>query len=373
MKKIVGIIAAVAMAASVFALGDANGELSATVRLGRPSWQNEWDNAGDANNLFNFDGTNFNMLDMRDASDAVSLSVNLGAVGGSMGHACSDSTIWFKPFGDDKLKITVGALGPSGNGLQGVPEYGGIAAWTQNNKYGGNNKGYQLESKIENFTIGAVLMNAGWGKDKYWSNAYETNVYGGYNDDSIGNIAFYFGALNKFKDLKFGAGWTKAIESVKPTLNVWATVTGGKFDSVRFEPAVTGTIDPVSFGLFVPVTLSGFGTKVAAGIDAVATADFNINDSGAVKSAWLKLAYSDILSGTIALKFQAGIGGDLTSSTGWAFRVEPTIVGSAVAVDFGPTLKGNYGGMSWDLSAKFTVGTGGSFYVVVPCGMAISV
>ena len=380
MKKIVGIIAAVAMAASLFAFSN-NPNLSAEVRFGHAGWQNNWDHTSDAakNDLFSYSkGGSVELLKLNPNNGKLSLSVDLGIVGGSM-NACADNgTIWFKPFfGNDLLKVTVtDNLNGAGDGLCGGANFYNEGTLGQLTQYSGG--GYQIDSKpADNFKLGAAFVGNSW-----TSGGYKTNFWMAYEDgDSLGKLAFIFSAQNKFDTLRIGAGWTKGFGSVTPILNVVADIAAGDFNTLTIEPTVKGNVDALSWSVYAPVVLyiPGFeidGYKPFIGIDACV--DYKIDDSGALKNVWFKAGAKGLLTMDLLadMKFEVGVKGDITSNTNWSFRVIPTIKkakGSDLefTAKFGPDVGGNYGGMSWDMAVVMEAGKD-LFKVDVPVTFAIS-
>ncbi len=203
MKKIVGILAAAAVAASAFAA-----DLSAGVRL-----------AGD---LFNYDGATGDVkaLMLKNENQfwhaPLTLTISSDRAGGTFKFTDGDNgsafttgkwAIWFKPF--DVLKVNLGTIDKSMN-VETI-DYGGrlinYDAW-----------GASLDVNVDAFSMTLSLIT---GKGDYWFSkpngsdvsVGQLNFYAQYGAD-FGTISAMFDAKNKFDTLSFGVGYKNTFDPV---------------------------------------------------------------------------------------------------------------------------------------------------------------
>ena len=250
MKKIIGIIAAVAMAASVFAV-----DFSAGVRL--------------QGNLFTYDdgSKKVTVLDLHHENQfyqkPISFAISSDRAGGALKltdvtdkNVKTDAwSIWFKPV--DALKITVGRWSTNLN-----QEHIG---WC-NTDSGIESDGYALSLGLDSFAWDLFVVtrdNAGagdsdpdkttpWivkedGKDAVITQLYTKFQFGA----DFGTVNAFFNAANSFKDFRFGAGLNLAGLPVGLWFNVIGTYAAEDFQRIRVEADVSGNIDSIGYEVFI--------------------------------------------------------------------------------------------------------------------------
>ena len=207
MKKIVGILAAAAVAASAFAV-----DFSAGFQL--------------KGSLFDFDGGSKNVsavkLGHNNSKDdkPFIFSISGDRAGGTLKFYDATSTgastmtanywnIWFKPF--DIVKVDLGACGKSLNTET-------ITYWR--GKVLGNTKdfGYQATLETNGITVALALLP---GQDANWMSLpnggafslAETQLYVAYAAD-FGTISALFDAENTFNKIRVGAGYKGSFDAL---------------------------------------------------------------------------------------------------------------------------------------------------------------
>ncbi len=238
MKKIVGIIAAAAMAASVFAV-----DFTAGVRL--------------QGNLFGYDESgNVTLLEEHHENQfyhkPISFAIGGDTAGGQL--KLTDVTdnavktdawsIWFKPF--DALKVTVGRWSTNLN-----QEHIG---WC-NTDSGIETDGYALSFGSGSFSADIFLASGN-------SNAFVSvpkegdasvaELYAKFQFGAdFGTINAMFNAINTFKDFRFGAGVNVAGLPVGLWANVIGTYAAEEFQRIRVEADVSGNAGSLGYEVFI--------------------------------------------------------------------------------------------------------------------------
>ena len=239
MKKIVGIIAAVAMAASVFAV-----DFSAGVRL-----QGSLFGYDDAKNVTILEEHMENQFYQKPISFAVSSdkaggTLKLSSVKGGADAVTTDAwSIWFKPV--DALKITVGQWSTNLN-----QEHIG---WC-NTDSGVDTQGYALSLGLDSFSWDLFFeaKNGKWMSKADGADAVVGELYTKFNFGAdFGTVNAFFNAANTFKDFRFGAGLNLAGLPVGLWFNFIGTYAGSDFQRIRVEADVSGNIDSIGYEVFI--------------------------------------------------------------------------------------------------------------------------
>ena len=263
MKKIVGIIAAAAIAASVF-----GAEVSAATKIKGNVFS--YDGASKTSALFDenndsHDYANPNIT-FSISGDNAGATVKLSTDGGTKDVAMTTQTIWFKPV--DALKITVGNFDVALNKEQ--------IDWTQSvTGLGGNGflfsldlSGFALDfglsqangaawfSKASGATanMSAFFIKAGYGADFGNIAAYvEFNRQGANRKTYAWHDALFGYAVTKtgaISDIHFGAGYQNNFNGINLFVNV-AGFMADKFEWIRPELFISGSADAFSYAAFV--------------------------------------------------------------------------------------------------------------------------
>ncbi len=251
MKKIVGIIAAVAMAASVFAV-----DFSAGVRLQGSLFKYDADGLNDDDasktvpQIIVLEEHRENQFYQKPISFAVSSdkaggALKLSSVKGGGDAVTTDAwSIWFKPV--DALKITVGQWSTNLN-----QEHIG---WC-NTDSGVDTQGYALSLGLDSFSWDLFFesKNGNWvSKDKDADAAKIEEIYTKFQFGAdFGTVNAFFNAANSFKDFRFGAGLNLAGLPVGLWFNFIGTYAGSDFQRIRVEADVSGNIDSIGYELFL--------------------------------------------------------------------------------------------------------------------------
>ena len=319
MKKIVGILAAAAIATSVFAA-----DVSANVKL--------------HSSLFNLKGDNMTALDelkndaTADYKPLFKLAVSGDNYGGSVVYYGEDDAgkkkldydkfnIWFKPA--DILKLSF-----KENGLSlAADKYNGYNA----NDPASVGGGYGLElTPADGITLNVNLA------EKFLTNAGDTSVIGeigfkfGYAAD-FGSIAAIADFKSDFKKYQFGAGYSGSFDAISVVFNVgyknWYAgkdAAGKDADldgmTVVIDPSAGGSMDAISWAIDVPVKLTG-KDKITTGLGLKAKGTYALDST------------------KLTLKFEDGdlINGDFDAT-------------------FGLDVEGNVGAASWKVAPSYNVG-----------------
>ena len=258
MKKIVGIIAAVAMAASVFAV-----EFSGGMRLEGSLFGYGADGSLSALNLKAVN---------QDYHRPFVFSVNGDEAGAQLkiceGDNATENTsawnIWFKPA--DAFKIYLGAY-DTNLFTESIDWTGSL---TQVSGFG---YGFQVAADALNWDVivgngnGGTWMTKAKDGDAVINDFYTRVTFGG----DFGNAGAFLYANNTFKNMKFGAGYKGNADSVGYFFNFIGFVADKEFAKIRAEADVTANFDSVGWQLFVD---GGYNLNAkAAGVTAMAGTD----------------------------------------------------------------------------------------------------
>ena len=254
MKKIVGIIAALAMATAVFAV-----DFSAGVRLegslfNYSKYKTVKDAAGkdvdvEANTISLFKEAHVNEFYQAPISFAISDDVAGGQL--KMSNVKGDNvvtadawSIWFKPA--DILKVTVGRWSTNLN-----QEH---IAWC-NSDSGIESDGYALTLATEGFSWDVFLASGNGnffftkedGADAAIKELYTKVQYGA----DFGTVNAFFNGANNLKDFRFGAGLNLSGLPVGLWFNVIGTYAAEDFQRIRVEADVSTTFGSIGWELFL--------------------------------------------------------------------------------------------------------------------------
>ena len=323
MKKIVGIIAAVAMAASVFAV-----DFTAGIQL--------------KGNLFTYaDGGDMSALDLnagnsKDDKPFV-FSISGDRAGGQVKIYDSDAStaadakskmaasawnIWFKPF--DAVRID---LGNTDVGLNCET----VTYW-RGKTYGSDDWGYKATYNADALEIALFLSakNAAWfSKAAGTTSVNEMAVKFGYNAD-FGNIAVIFDAKNKFDTLAFGAGYKGSFGS--------STI----FTDFVFEK---GAANGIKFDVDYKFSADAIGVELYTGVWATDISNFS--DTMAIP-LFIKASYA-LNGGSLYAKFMSGKVNKMD--------VNDPFKGQSHNVEVG--YDGNLGAISYEVAANYNITTKG--------------
>jgi hypothetical protein len=301
MKKIVGIIAAVAMATSLFAA-----DVQAATKI--------------EGNLFNYAGKTATLLTEKNGSqDWAQPNFQFGLAGdkagatvkittkGNVAPELTTQTIWFKPV--DALKITAGNYDVALNKEQ--------IDWTESvTGLGGNGFLVSIGASGLAIDLGFAANNADWLTIPEKGDATIGNLFAkfAYSAD-FGNIGAYF-ALNKggsykakkgsVNDINFGAGYRNNFNGIDLFFQV-AGCMGDKFDWIRPELYVSGSADAFGYQLFAaPKIAMNDGGKTE--VEVVAKVTYAID--GVTAYAYFKDTnlLADQFTSTIKLGAQGSCG-----------------------------------------------------------------
>ena len=247
MKKIVGIIAALAMATAVFAA-----DVSAGVRIEGSLF----DHAGDTNTALTIKHNNqfyhkpiaFSIADDQAGASLKLTDLDTNAV------VSRCWSIWFKPV--DVLKITVGEW--TGNMNQETID------WCNTDSGIGAEDGTWTVSltPADGLSIDLSLV-PGW--NNAWmsgSNFATTGFLMNYNAD-FGKVSAVFEGKDNFKTLKFGAAYANTFDSLQMFVNFLGFYANENFAKVRAEVFLKYNADALSIASFL---VGGYNLK--GGYDA---------------------------------------------------------------------------------------------------------
>ena len=341
MKKIVGIIAAVAMAASVFAV-----DFSAGTKIGGSLFN--YDENGkihmfkEANGSSKDANPNFSFSIGDDkAGAAIKITSNGGqaASGGYATVGAAAQSIWFKPF--DMLKVTVGTTGTNLN-----QEH--VSWWRGSQSGTAGEAGYALAfTPIDGLEIDAFIL---MGEGNWWfddGSVNELAVKFQYSAD-FGTIAALFDANSKFKDLKFGAGYANNFNGVNAWANVLGFYAGEKFQRVRLELDANGSADAFSYEVFVPVDIA-----IEKGTDY-----------------WTNITSTKVAPDPVAVGLVAKVGYNLGGANVSLELRDSNLLAKDFSMVIEPKISGNHGCMAWDLAV--TLNCAKTFTVDVPVNFAFN-
>ena len=338
MKKIVGIIAALAMAGAVFAV-----DFSAGFQLKA--------------DLFHYDGATEGVSAMKLWNENTKddkpfiFSLNSDRVGatfkfydgakGKLGSALESHAynIWFKPF--DAVKIDLGS--------QDIALNKEHVTWWKGNIIGGKmtsffdtswgsgigDWGYKATFNSDGFTVAAALLsadNTAWmSKAKDGDVAIgETVLYAGYAAD-FGNVNFVLDAKNTFKNLKIAAGYNGSFGDVSIFTDVmfWKWEDKQNILSVDFDARTS--IDSIGLEAYF-----NWGAPLK-----------DMSSDNMRLACYAKASYG-IAGGSLFLKFE-----------------DDNLMAKKFAADFTFGYDGNLGAMSYEVAAAINVANKTSFSI--PC------
>ena len=237
MKKIVGIIGAILLASSIFAV-----DFSAGVRL--------------QGSLFNYNDGAITLFEEHHENQfyhkPISFAISSDQAGGQLkltdvkeDTVKSDAwSIWFKPA--DALKITVGRWSTNLN-----QEHIG---WC-NTDSGIESDGYALSLGLDGFSWDLFLASGNGNSfvskpkegDAAVAELYTKFQFGA----DFGTVNAFFNAMNTFKDFRFGAGLNLSGLPVGLWFNVIGNYAAESFQRIRVEADVSGSIDSIGYEVFV--------------------------------------------------------------------------------------------------------------------------
>ena len=271
MKKIVGIIAALAMAGAVFAA-----DVSAGVRIEGSLF----DHAGDTNTALTIKHNNqfyhkpiaFSIADDQAGASLKLTDLDTNAV------VSRCWSIWFKPV--DVLKITVGEW--TGNMNQETID------WCNTDSGIGAEDGTWTVSltPADGLSIDLSLV-PGW--NNAWmsgSNFATTGFLMNYNAD-FGKVSAVFEGKDNFKTLKFGAAYANTFDSLQMFVNFLGFYANENFAKVRGEVFLKYNADALSIASFL---VGGYNLK--GGYDASWWHIGNSGAEGAFFGCSVKLTYA---------------------------------------------------------------------------------
>ena len=247
MKKIVGIIAALAMATAVFAA-----DVSAGVRI--------------EGSLFDFSDAGSKALTISHNNQfyhaPIAFSISDDKAGGTLKLTDLTSnavvsrcwSIWFKPI--DVLKITVGEFGNNMNQEQ-------IDWCNTDSGIGAEDGTWSLSlTPADGLSIDLSLV-PGW--DNAWMNSpkggdstfAKTGFLMNYNAD-FGKVSAVFEGMDNFKTLKFGAGYANNFDGLNMFVNFLGFYANDAFAKVRAEVYAKYSADALTFATFI---VGGYNLK----------------------------------------------------------------------------------------------------------------
>ena len=264
MKKIVGILAAAAIATSVFAA-----DVAATAKV-KSTLFNSKDGAisllGAIEN--NQTAGHITLFTLSTSTDNAGGTVKYWGDNADSKVVFGGYTVWYKPTDNIKLSYKENALELFGDKYNG---------WYAHDvaKHGG---GYGLQFAADALTLDFALQDAPFVKKAKDGDA-EIGQLGAklsYSAD-FGSLAFLFAANNTFKAFDVGAGFSGNFGDVGVVFNAGAKIdTKADTKVIGINPSAGGSIDALSWAIDVPVTLNiggdtavGTNAKVAYALDPV--------------------------------------------------------------------------------------------------------
>ena len=259
MKKIVGILAAAALATSAFAA-----DVSATAKL--------------SSNLFTSkDGaiealTALNNAQTADYATLFNLSVSTDKAGGGVKYWAKDNdvtsgayNVWFKPTDAIKLSFKENGLGLFGQKYKGyyAHEVAKSAA------------GYGFSYAADAIALDIVLEDGFLTKAKDADATLKAvGAKFGYSAD-FGSIAFLFSADNTFKKFQIGAGFSGNVGDIGVVFNAGAIIDDGT-TTVGLTPSAGGSIDALSWAIDIPVDII-LGDKTTTKVGTLAKVTYALD------------------------------------------------------------------------------------------------
>ena len=343
MKKIVGIIAALAMASAVFAADisakveldgnffkyDGASKAISALNVDKPGDQH-WnpvfsasvsgDNAGASFCVFSgnkVDGTGLiTGVDLTDPAKPDLKTTSLFGWNNGKALAGRNWQIWMSPA--DGLKFTIGKIDTNLN--QEQITWSGTKLNIDSNGFGVN---FGLDAlSIDLFftpDLGNNWMSKPDGGDMAIGDTALKLSYGA----DFGNIGFLYKAANTFKTNTIALGYSNNFDAVFAFLNVGATFADGADMALRVEAFAKGSADAFGWAVWVP-----FDYQAKAAVGAI-----------------VELTYA--LDGATAyFRFNDG-----------------NFLGDAFAAEFRLGAKGSVGGAGWNIWAQIDAGSATSFSV----------
>ena len=299
MKKIVGILAAAAIATSVFAA-----DVSATAKLSSSLLKSN-DGALDAlttlNNAQTADyATLFNL--------AVSSDNAGGGVkywdGGDKGVVSGAYNVWFKPTDAIKLSFKENGLGLFGQKYKGyyAHEVAKSAA------------GYGFQFVADAVTLDIVLQDGFYAKPKSGDATIgQLGAKLGYNAD-FGSVAFLFSAQDTFKTFHIGAGYSGNVGDIGVVFNAGAIIADNT--TVGLTASAGGSVDALSWAIDIPVDII-LGDKTTTKVGTLAKVTYALD-------AFKLAPYFEDEDFLAEGDFAAKIGCEITGNVGAAsWKVDP--------------------------------------------------
>ena len=292
MKKIVGILAAAAIATSVFAA-----DVSAGAKVASTLFSSQDGNIELLGTLNNDLTANYKTLfSLQFSSDNAGGGVkywanNTEATGDYV--AFDSFNVWFKP--TDALKLSFRE-----NGLELFGDkYNGYYAHNVAGATGGYGLTYAADALTLDLRLGENFVKKADGADAVVGALGAKLSYSA----DFGSIAAVFEASNTFKNFKVGAGYSGSFGDVGVVFNAGAVLEDGKDAVIGINPSAGGSIDAISWALDVPVEIAdkakvGLNAKAAYALDPC--------------TATLYFEDGDLINGdfdaTIGLKFNGSVG-----------------------------------------------------------------
>ncbi len=303
MKKIVGILAAAAVAASAFAV-DFSAGMQLKANLFSYDGASEsvgafklWNENGKDDKPFIFSlsdervGATFKFFDANgdyalkeeldldgdgEISDEEKFSYDLAKAKLPSGLSAHAYNIWFKPF--DMLRIDLGCQDIKLNVEHITWWQGNIVGGKLNGWDGIGDWGYKAAVNVDAFTVAVAFLP---GNDKWWLSKdkdqdavlNETTLYAEYAAD-FGKINAIFDAKDTFKNLKVGAGYNGSFDA----LNIFA-------DVAFFSKKANKDADPVNA---FAVDFDASYSQDAIGVEGYVF--FKANDLKEIKKETIDLA-----------------------------------------------------------------------------------
>ena len=334
MKKIVGIIAAVAMiATSVFAA-----DISAATKISGSIFGIDKDKKvemlNERNDSHDYANPNFSMSVSGDKAGA-SVNITTNNYGGSNeGVSLTSQSIWFKPF--DAFTVKVGNFDVALNKEQ--------IDWTESKTgLGGNGFLFSINTSGFGLDFGLTGHEGAWfskadGTDAVLKQFFFKVAYGA----DFGNIGAFasFNDDNEdgkngtskastIKNIKFGAGYRNNFDGLDVFLNVVGWM-GDKFDWIRPELYLSGSVDSFGYSLFAaPQIWTNGDLNKSTELELIAKVTFGMD--GFTPYAYFKAA--NILASTFNATIKVGANGSI-GAVGWNTWAQFEVADKAFSVPF---------------------------------------
>ncbi len=323
MKKIVGILAAAAVAVSAFAV-----DFSAGFQL-KADLMN-YDGTFNAFKLWNENAKDDKPFIFSVSTDRVGATFKMydaqkGALASNMGaHAYN---IWFKPF--DMVKIDLGCQDIALNKEHVTWWKGNITGGNLNNP-GVGDWGYKATVNVDAFELAVALLA---GDNAWWlsgGNVGETVVYAAYAAD-FGKINVLFDARDTFKNLMIAAGYSNTFGDVAIFADAMFRANNG-INSIAVDFDARYSKDGIGLEAYF-----NWGTGLA-----------NISLSSMRVACYAKGSYA-LNGGSLFLKFE-----------------DDNIIANAFKAAITAGYDGNLGPMSYEVAAQVSV-DGSTIKYSTPC------